>query len=262
MSVELELGERGMAKPAARLADRPGSMFQIGQAFFGPSRTKEQIDALQEYYRYYIEELQLLQKGISAQSWQGQSLAAQSYEDIFHIVTVLRNNRDCKRPKLRAMLALTLHPTNSQGLNWSINLAIRLWLMINVQDPKFEGLRYEATCVDWDDQTTLRAFIESLFPKSQWKITAQTSRLGSSFTAAFMHRVCGLKIKWTTSIHDHLRLDRRRKTLMVFPYKCHLHASIESRGEDEENMKSVRHPFIMPARADEFGLDLLFPLTS
>ena len=223
-----------MTKPSAKLADRPGSMLQICQAFFGPVSNKEQTETLQDYYRYYIEELQLLQKGISAQSWQDRSLAAQSYEDVFHIVAVLRNNRNSTRPEIRSLLEPALQSTNNQSLNWSINLAIRLWLMINLQDPQFEGLRYEATCVNWNDQTTLRAFIEDLFPKSQWSITAQTSRLGHHFTVAFMHRVCGLNIKWTTSIHDHLRLDRRRKTLMVFKYKCHLIALIKSHEKSEE----------------------------
>ncbi|KAE9382266.1 hypothetical protein N431DRAFT_507329, partial [Stipitochalara longipes BDJ] len=36
-----------------------------------------------------------------------------------------------------------------------------------------------------------------------------------------MQRVCGLKIEWTTSLPDHLYLDRRRKALKMFPYKCH-----------------------------------------
>ena len=228
-------------KLSTKLADRPGSMLQICHAFFGPVFSREQTETLQDYYRYYIEELQLLQKGISAQSWQGRNLTAQSYEDVFHIVAVLRNNRNSTRPEIRSLLETALHSTNDQSLNWSINLAIRLWLMINLQDPQFEGLRYEASCVEWDDQTRLQAFIESLFPKTQWNITAQTSRLGHHFTVAFMHRVCGLKIKWTTSLHDHLRLDRRRKTLMVFKYKCHLDALIKCHEKNEEKDRSIRY---------------------
>ena len=228
--------------PCVKLAGRPGSRLHIGQAFFGLDFQEKQIVALQDYYRYYIEELQLLQKGISEQSWQGQVLAAKSYEDIFHIIKVLRSNGNSKRPEIRNILESLLHSKNVQSLNWSINLTIRLWLMINVQDPKFEGLRYEATCVDWDDKTTLSRFIGNLFPKSRWKISAQESRLGPHFTAAFMERVCGLSIVWTTSLHDHLRLDRRKKSLMVFPYKCHLQALVECHKSGEDKYKSVELP--------------------
>jgi len=39
-----------------------------------------------------------------------------------------------------------------------------------------------------------------------------------------MVRICGLKVEWTTSLEDHLRLDRRRKAIRVFSYKCCLQA--------------------------------------
>lgn len=128
--------------------------------------------------------------------------------------------------------------------------------MINVQDPRFQCLRYEATCVEWDDTTTLRAFVEGLFPHSRWVVTAQTSRLGPHFTAAFMHRVCGLKIKWTTSIHDHLRLDRCEKLLSVFPYKCYLQALIEGYQYSEERDRSATSLFQRSKKLlTHFGLD-------
>lgn len=98
--------------------------------------------------------------------------------------------------------------------------------MVNTLESRFEGLRHEAHCVQWDDKTALSVFLHSLFPRANWQVTAQSSRLGPHFTAAFMHNVCGLTIEWTTSLHDHLRLDRQRKALKVFPYKCHLQALI------------------------------------
>lgn len=100
--------------------------------------------------------------------------------------------------------------------------------MINVQEPIFGGLRHGATPVEWDDRTTLQDFLRSLFPSSRWQITAQSSRLGPYFTVSFMRRVCGLKIEWTTSLHDHLRLDRQRRALKIFPYKSYLQAMTDS----------------------------------
>ncbi|KAL8834534.1 MAG: hypothetical protein Q9170_003716, partial [Blastenia crenularia] len=169
-----------------QLPDRPGSRLQIARAFFGPEFPEDEVGALQQYLTFYNEELGLLRKGISEDSWQIQCLAAQSYEDIFYIVEILRDNAESQRPELRRRLSLGFPSSSDVGLNHSINLAIRLWLMINIQEPEFQGLRHEATSIRWDDESTLLAFIESLFPYSRWQMTAQSSRLGPNFTAAFM----------------------------------------------------------------------------
>lgn len=220
-----------------KLAGRPSSRFQIAQAFFGPIVRKEQVDGLQRYFIYYNEELELLRRGISEDSWQINGLAIKTYEDIFYMVDLLRDNGDSRRPELRQRMSLRFHPSDDLGLNRSINLAIRLWLMINTQEPEFGGLRHEATFIQWDDESTLLTFLQSLFPHSRWQITAQSSRLGPHFTAAFMQDVCGLSIEWTTSLHDHLRLDRLRKALKIFPYKCHLQALIDSHQNSESDSK-------------------------
>lgn len=228
-----------MASAQINLADRPGPRLQIAQAFFGPVLREEQLHTLQNYFIYYSQELELLCKGISEESWQTKGLAAKTYEDIFYVVNVLRNNGNSRRPEARQRLSLRFRSSDDLGLNRSINLAIRLWLMINTQEPEFGGLRHEATSIQWDDSSTLLAFLQSLFPRSRWRITAQSSRLGPHFTAAFMQRVCGLSIEWTTSLHDHLRLDRLRKALKVFPYKCHLQALIDSYNNDVDKKQYV-----------------------
>ena len=234
-----------MAYAQVKLTDRPGSKLQIGQALFGSTFREEHVDAFQVYFAYYIKELELLRTGISEETWQIKGLAANTYEDIFYIVKLLRDNGNSRRPELRFLLHSRFSSSDDAGLNRSINLAIRLWLMINTQEPEFGGIRHEATCVQWDDETTLRTFVQNLFPKSRWKITAQSSRLGPHFTVAFMQRVCGLKIEWTTSLHDHLRLDRRRKALKIFPYKCHLQALIENHQSMTDRDKYVHHVFLI-----------------
>ena len=86
--------------------------------------------------------------------------------------------------------------------------------------------------------------------------------------------VCGLTIEWTTSLHDHLRLDRRRKALKIFPYKCHVQALLESH-QSRNNKKYVTEPFkllcevitciprsLIPVKVLKetiLSLDLLFP---
>ena len=239
-----------MASLDIKLTDRPSSRLQIAQAFFGPAVGEEEVDALQKYFVYYNKELDLLHKGISKESWQTATLAAKTYEDIFHVVDVLRDNGDSPRPELRRRLSSRFRSSDDQSINRSVNLAIRLWLMINVQEPEFGGLRNESYFIQWDDESTLRAFLQSLFPHSRWPVTAQSSRLEPHFTAAFMQRVCGLNIEWTTSLHDHLRLDRRRRALKIFPYKCHMQKMIDSHQNHGDSKQYVLDPFRMFPASD------------
>lgn len=203
------------------------SSLQIARAFFGPTCSKAQVDGLERYFVYYNQELGLLCRGISEASWQINSLAVKTYEDLVYVVDLLSDSGDSRRPEIRQRMVLRFRSSDVVGMNRSINLAIRLWLMINTQDPEFSGLRLEATPIQWNDECTLLAFFQSLFPHSRWQISAQSNRLGPHFTAAFMKDVCGLTIEWTTSLHDHLRLNRFRRALKVFPYKCHLQALID-----------------------------------
>lgn len=251
------------------------SKLQIAQAFFGSMCCKAQIEALEKYFEYYNDELELLRRGISVASWQLNSLAVKTSEDVFYVVDLLRDGGDSRRSDIRQRMLLRFSSSDVVGMNRSINLAIRLWLMINTQDPEFSGLRHEATPVQWDDESTLLAFLQSLFPPSQWPMSAQSSRLGPHFTAAFMKDVCGLTIEWTTSLHDHLRLDRFRKALKIFPYKCHLQALIESQKMNSDKKKYVQNSvvsrcnrltgFFRPLLAltvleeTKLSLDLLFP---
>jgi len=217
-----------MASTQTQLTQRPGSRLEIGKSFFGPNVQEVKVEKFRSYFEYYIEELELLRSGISEETWQINSLGAQTYEDVFYIVEILRKNGNLRRPELRLLLKPRFQTSDHLGLDRSINLAVRLWLMINMQELHFEGIRHQASCVQWDDETPLREFFRNLFPQSRWQITARSSRLGPHFTAAFMHRIRGLKIEWTTSLYDHLRLDRQRKALKIFPYKCQLQAMIES----------------------------------
>jgi len=47
-----------------------------------------------------------------------------------------------------------------------------------------------------------------------------------------MVHICGLGLKWSESLEDHLRLDRRGKVLWVFPYKAFLNGHLTSRDTD------------------------------
>ncbi|KAL8883529.1 MAG: hypothetical protein Q9215_008175 [Flavoplaca cf. flavocitrina] len=157
------------------LADNPDSQKRIVEAIFGHTCDSKQYRALGDYLAYYVEELDLLRRGISVDSWQTKYLAVKTSEDIFHVVDLLRGNGASQRPAIRQLLLLRFPLEQEVALNRSINLAIRLWLMVNTQERKFEGLRHEANSVQWNDCTSLREFLRSLFPPAKWQRSCKMS---------------------------------------------------------------------------------------
>lgn len=261
-----------MSGPDTALTAKPGhsTKLRIGQTFFGPACQVSSVGIFQDYFEYYVEELGLLSFGTSPQARLSANLAVRTHDDILLIVSILRNNLDSKRSDLRVLLQKDFNNCDDRALDRSVDLSIRLWLMINFQEKEYQGLRPLTPCISWGEGTTLRAFLESLFPRSRWKITAKVSRLHPYFTAANMARICGLEIKYTTSLQDHLHLDRRRKTLQIFPYKCCLQAMLSGsqarsvsrqlRHRKTVAKKRLRLPIPSSVLVETIlSLDLLFP---
>lgn len=195
---------------------------QLVESIAGIAPSKVDSYGLQPYVDYCNDELRLLRTGLSQESWQIQKLAVKTLEDIAYVTSVLKQHQNVTRPAIRQLLLQRFPQASAAELDRSVDLALRLWLMLNFQESDYETLRHEATCVQWDEHSTLCRRIDNLFPRARWNVSSTASRLGSHFTAVFLTRVCGVRLEWTTSIHDHLRLDRDKRgkvILRVFPYK-------------------------------------------
>ena len=129
------------------------------------------------------------------------------------------------------------------ALNRSVNLAIRLWLMVNTQELECEGFLHGTDSVQRDDDRMVREFPQSPFPSAKWQVTAQSSSLELHFTAACMRDVCGLRIEWTASLHDHLRLEKKAKSLRVFPFRCYLQALIDRHHSNSDRKRYASNSF-------------------
>lgn len=209
---------------------------RIIEASVGETLSQEQRLSLQPYLDYCHEELSLLCKGVARETWLSYVLAAQTEDEISSVLEIVRQSVNLTRPEIRQRLSTRFPRATVTGLNHSINLALRLWLMLNFQARDYETLRHQASCIEWDDQTYLRECVEKLFPKARWGVTSSTSRPGPHFTVAFLERVCGINIEWTTSICDHLRLDRHKGSLRIFPFKCHLERLIANKNAPNQSV--------------------------
>jgi hypothetical protein len=211
------------------LAELPPSLspqrkLQISQVFFGASLKAGYAGALLDYFQYFSEEIALLRFGTSPQAFQAANLAITTYEDVLTVAKIVQDNKDMVRRELRGRLRVTFPGADDVALGRSLDVVVRLWLMVNIKEFAFQSLRPQTRCIQWADNLTLQQCLQGCFPPPRWKVTAKESRLDPYFTAANMVEICQLRIFWTTSLHEHLFLDRGNKILKVFPYKGVLQA--------------------------------------
>jgi hypothetical protein len=96
--------------------------------------------------------------------------------------------------------------------------------MVNVPDEGVESPGQASPVQGWDENKSIDDFLLNLLPAPKWDPTAAESRPDPNFTVAFMIDVCGLKIRWTDSLHEHLKFDRLERRLAVFSHKRYLSA--------------------------------------
>jgi hypothetical protein len=190
-----------------------------------------------QYFKYYERELEMVQYGSNRQTDLATPLAVKTHGDILRVIAELQTSYLLARCDLRQKLRASFPKAKDADLDASIDLGLRLWLMLNVRDPclRFKSPRPPQTPIlAWREGVPLKDFVKRRFPRSRWQIGVKESRLHPSFTAAFMVEICGLRLEWTDCLADHLRLDRREKALRVYSYKFYLQSALERSVRDEQ----------------------------
>lgn len=107
-------------------------------------------------------------------------------------------------------------------LNNSINLALRLFLTIDIREEVFAPA---STTIQWDDTSTLQDLIERQFPGPRLLDDGGKGRIvpGNDFTAVNLQRIGGVNLDWTCDIKEHLLFDREFRSLKVYTLKSCLY---------------------------------------
>lgn len=161
--------------------------------------------------------------------------AAKSHRDISQIYKLLSTNQDSKRVTIRNLLR-NQHPfscNDNAAIDMSMDLAVRLWLSVNVHHDSWNIHEIRRSPIRWEDDLSLNGFLAGLFPRSETILSAKEARLSPSFTAAYLVKTCGLKIDWTDHLQDHLKLDHESQTLQVFADQAFLYSHLKSLSCDE-----------------------------
>lgn len=214
--------KHGLAKPPDHQMKQ-----EIGRAFFGEAFDQEGgLEAFKDYFNYYEEEIDWLRRGVTSETDQLAGIVCKTHDDLLVIAKILRKNAKCTKSEIRAKLRECdqFDDAEDWAFDRSIDITIRLWLQINVRDELFRDSGKGVPDVQWNGSETLTEFLRALFPVAKWELGAKERRLDPYFTGANMVDICDLKIDWTTSLEDHLRLDRVERVLWIFPHKRTLQA--------------------------------------
>lgn len=202
----------------------------ILRTFFGRRKSNFDLKHLKPFLDFYKKEIEELDFGVVPSVSNDHVTVIRSHDDIIHIVNILHTNQDNSRSEIRKLLngdGCRFAATPHHDVNLAIDLSLRLWLMVNVRCPDSRFLTPSTSSVEWDDTTTLRQFIVKQFPRRRLDLEPKHSRLSHVFTVGFMVKVCGLKLEFTSTLENHLRLVRRHKTLLVYPFKACLTGLLE-----------------------------------
>lgn len=135
---------------------------------------------------------------------------------------------NAKPPKLRQILADKRYQLVAKQYDAIIVSALRYSLMIDLQTPG------SISALQLDDNISFNGMINSILPRTTYPLSRNDSRIPFNFTVASMVNVCKLEIKWTHTLHDHLRLSRSRqkdrniRTLHIFIHIPALNMMLEN----------------------------------
>lgn len=100
-------------------------------------------------------------------------------------------------------------------LNNSIDLAARLYLMVNIGDSKYAVS--SGTSLIWE-KGNLKDFLSNYF-NDPCVLGDSNVKFENTFNAYSLKRIAGIKVKWTNNLIDHLRIiEADEKTVEVFPH--------------------------------------------
>jgi len=152
------------------------------------------------------------------------TLSIQSHEDLLEIADVFwelsKDAPTFDRPLVRSSFnKLAKHANQSQEkVNNSIDVFLRLWLTIRVQNSDFSPA---AKSIHWDDASKIQDLIAQSFPQPRKNSKDYGLPLESNFTAVNFYQMCGIRVSWTFHLEDHLMYDIENRIVCIYSLsKC------------------------------------------
>lgn len=134
-------------------------------------------------------------------------IVLKKHADIIDIIQKLRHSNATRQQEiadLRSKLRLQSLSNSDELISQAIDLAIRIWLMVDVGEVAGSLVPGQTPLV-WANGT-LKGFIENQFGSPIPAPKTIRVKLDKVFTARNLECIAGLQIIWTDNLSDHLRL--------------------------------------------------------
>ncbi|PVI00644.1 hypothetical protein DM02DRAFT_592461 [Periconia macrospinosa] len=187
-----------------------------------PEDLQEDLD-WRPYFEYYENQCD------HALHQRGRHIVVRTHQ---HIIDIARDldagyTRERTRDNLKTLFAGPNPPTNATSiLDNSVDLAARLYLMINISENK--SIAERGSRLVWKEGT-LKDTVASHFSEPQ-VLSSGNIRFEKTFTACNLDRIAGIKFVPTDNLADHLRMAQDDKIVAVFH-----HASFLTRMKRQKN---------------------------
>ena len=240
---------------------------KIIETVFGPQHGP--LTNFEEYLSFYTKEISVLREikhwSKNEDDW---SFPIKSHLQMLGAIECVQGmSTSTMRSGFRQTLKheLKLYSIGGRELDAVIDLALRLWLVANFRDRQERGLGGGRPCLQWRDDESLPDCLRRLFPIADLELAPSQRRLHPRFMASTLVDVCGLRINWTSSLEDHLQLDRHQKTLWVFHSREVLTLFMDSAKNKTASSSYTQRMTKCPLPVSLYEetlrtLDLLFPL--
>ena len=155
--------------------------------------------------------------------------AIRTYEDLAMFVRFMTQNKDCRRGEIAEKLSSQRPDWTASQILRSIDLTARLWLTLHVRSNDFPTGPYLSDIAEaqWAYKSTFKEMALDCFPKISAS-SSRESRIDPSFTIVSLRKLCRINIQWTANLLDHLRYDRSKGTVHIYPHKVCLISHLES----------------------------------
>jgi hypothetical protein len=139
-------------KPLGELLDEQEKLAIIA-IFWRRGICQHELDQYKPYLDYYRSEMKKLSFGNIKSSHQIRNMAVQTHTQLQVIVNLLSQNRSKTLIELRALIRPSFQGADDAAIDASIDLAIRVWLMLNVRRSQWQSQTPNIPTIQWKSES-------------------------------------------------------------------------------------------------------------
>ncbi|KAH8895399.1 hypothetical protein GQ53DRAFT_839036 [Thozetella sp. PMI_491] len=142
-----------------------------------------------------------------------QQYAVATFEEIIFIIDMLRGNPTVTFRELQKLIQAARPALELRGLACSIELAVRLWLMLNARNIMPSNTYQLQTSVPWPDDASLQSvLIQHFAPQSD----ISSGTFSGHLNFHDMKSIAGIRVEWTNNLAMHLAI----KGSIIYVFHC------------------------------------------